>query len=59
MERSQAGSIEIRMYLAGEVRNLNTDIVESCPRLSDMRSLVTSTNEGDRVFDIRKVMPYL
>ncbi|KAK9932496.1 hypothetical protein M0R45_019731 [Rubus argutus] len=55
VERSQADYIQIRMYLAGEVRNLNTDIVESCPRLSEVRSLVTSTDEGDKLFDIRKI----
>lgn len=55
VERSQADYIQIRMYLAGEVRNLNTDIVESCPRLSEVQSLATSTDEGDKLFDIRKI----
>ncbi|CAN6678594.1 unnamed protein product [Malus baccata var. baccata] len=42
VESRQASSFRIRMYLGGEVTNLETDAVE-CPRLLNVKSLVTST----------------
>nr|XP_011460486.1 PREDICTED: probable helicase MAGATAMA 3 isoform X1 [Fragaria vesca subsp. vesca] len=48
-------SIMLRMYLAGEVRDLNTDVIHDCPRLAKVRSLVTSDGEGDRLFDLSKI----
>ncbi|KAL6196971.1 hypothetical protein ACLB2K_032584 [Fragaria x ananassa] len=50
-------SITLRMYLAGEVRDLNTDVIHDCPRLAKGRSLVTSDGEGDRLFDLTKGPP--
>ncbi|KAM5570096.1 putative helicase MAGATAMA 3 [Rosa sericea] len=48
-------SIKLRMYLAGQVRDLNTDAIQYCPRLAQVRSLVTSNGEGDRLFDVTKI----
>lgn len=44
------------MYLGGEVTNLETDVVE-CPRLLNVKSLVTSTER--RFFYTLKVTRFL
>ncbi|XP_008218818.1 PREDICTED: probable helicase MAGATAMA 3 isoform X2 [Prunus mume] len=55
VESRQASSFRIRMYLAGEAKNLKTDAVETCPRLLNLKSLVTSSIEGERFFVTRKI----
>ncbi|XP_034220358.1 probable helicase MAGATAMA 3 isoform X9 [Prunus dulcis] len=55
VESRQASSFRIRMYLAGEAKNLKTDAVETCPRLLNIKSLVTSSIEGERFFVTRKI----
>lgn len=59
VESRNKQEIKLRMYLAGEVRDLNADAIHYSPRLQQVRLLITSTADGDRLFDVTKVMPYL
>nr|POF00480.1 putative helicase magatama 3 [Quercus suber] len=51
VENCQNDRFRLRMYLAGEVQHYNTDVVKSCQRLLNMRSLITSpTSEVEKLF---------
>jgi hypothetical protein len=41
---SESRILRLRLYLAGEYSHLNTNNVESCPRLFNMRSHIRGTN---------------
>lgn len=56
VENCQNDRFRLRMYLAGEVEHYNTDVVKSCQRLLNMRSLITSpTSEVEKLFYSLKV----
>ncbi|KAJ4847368.1 putative helicase MAGATAMA 3 [Turnera subulata] len=42
VEQRQHSLLRLRMFLTGEVVNLDTDVVRPCPRMLSMRSLITS-----------------
>lgn len=42
VEQRQHNLLRLRMFLAGEVMNLNTDVIESRTRLLKMHGLITS-----------------
>lgn len=56
VESCQHTRIVLRLYLAGEFTNGKTDIVEPSPRLSSIRSLITSVKEAERLFYSLKVI---
>uniref|UniRef100_A0A2P2LL90 Uncharacterized protein MANES_09G064900 n=1 Tax=Rhizophora mucronata TaxID=61149 RepID=A0A2P2LL90_RHIMU len=45
VEHHQHNLLRLRMYLAGEFLKLNKDVVQSRPRLLNMRSLITSPSK--------------
>nr|XP_011462622.1 PREDICTED: probable helicase MAGATAMA 3 isoform X2 [Fragaria vesca subsp. vesca] len=55
VESRNKQEIKLRMYLAGEVRDLNADAIHYSPRLQQVRLLITSTADGDRLFDVTKI----
>nr|XP_023920246.1 probable helicase MAGATAMA 3 isoform X2 [Quercus suber] len=56
VENCQNDRFRLRMYLAGEVQHYNTDVVKSCQRLLNMRSLITSpTSEVEKLFYSLKI----
>lgn len=59
VESVQNNRIVLRMYLAGEITNGKTDVTESSSRLLNVRSLITSMNEADRLFYSLKVKQVL
>ncbi|KAK9279538.1 hypothetical protein L1049_013217 [Liquidambar formosana] len=52
VEHCQTNCLRLRMYLAGEVKRINVDEAESCPRLLKMRSLIS---EAERIFYMLKI----
>ncbi|KAH7518206.1 probable helicase MAGATAMA 3 isoform X2 [Ziziphus jujuba] len=55
VESCQNNRIILRMYLAGEVTHMKTNGIDSCSRLLNMRSMITSTNDADRFFNSLKI----
>lgn len=55
VESVQNNRIVLRTYLAGEFTHGKTGVTESSSRLSNVRSLITSMNEADRLFYSLKV----
>ncbi|XP_024022736.1 probable helicase MAGATAMA 3 isoform X2 [Morus notabilis] len=55
VESVQNNRIVLRMFLDGEFTHGKTDVIESSSRLTNVRALITSTNEADRLFYSLKV----
>lgn len=55
VERCQNDGIRLRMYLSGEVTHMKTNGIDSFSRLLNVRSMITSTNDADRLFYSLKV----
>ncbi|CAK7328439.1 unnamed protein product [Dovyalis caffra] len=55
VEQRQHNLLKLRMFLAGEVMNLNTDVIETRARLSKMQALITSTGllHEKRLFSLK------
>lgn len=51
------GQVTVRLQLRGEVKQLNADDVEPCPRLLNMRSLVSEESKS-KSLNILKVWLY-
>lgn len=52
VEDRRPDKIRLRMYLSGEVKQLSTEETEACPRLLNMRPLVT---ENAKLLHVLKV----
>jgi senataxin len=55
VEQRQHNLLRLRMFLAGEVMNLNTDVIESRTRLLKMHGLITSPGllHEKRLFSVK------